>query len=298
MDHFLASEIMDNFTCFLVAVSIALLGVYFYDWTTPFQFKIDLTEKDNPALGVNLMGYVIGLTLLLGGAVSTGSGDIPHPLDIGIFGLLAIVLLRIGATIADKLILPTFSVWKEIIEDRNVGTAFVTASVFIATGTILKGALTGDSSSIFMGILTTIEYFIFSQVLMIIAAFLYVKSIKYKHEDGKTLTVYQELQDRDNPAVGLSFGGFMIGVSIIVSAAIEGNDITSFDDLVRALSVLTLSSGLGIGSLLLVRPFTDKAVFPYASMNSEVGEQQNLAIGGINAAFYVGFGLILSHLIG
>lgn len=298
MDHFLASEIMDNFTCFLAAVSIALLGVYFYDWTTPFRFKIDLTEKDNPALGVNLMGYVIGLMLLLGGAASTGSGDISHPLDIGIFGLLAILLLRIGATIADKLILPTFSVWKEIIEDRNVGTAFVTASVFIATGTILKGALTGDSSGIFMGILTTIEYFIFSQVLMIIAAFIYIKSIKYKHKDGKTLTVYQELQDRDNPAVGLSFGGFMIGVSIIVSAAIEGNDITSLDDLVRALSILTLSSGLGIGSLLLVRPFTDKAVFPYASMNSEVGEQQNLAIGGINAAFYVGFGLILSHLIG
>ena len=195
------------------------------------------------------------------------------------------------------MILPTFSIWKELIDDQNVGTGFVTASVFIATGAILKGSLTGDSSGILMGILTTLEYFVFSQVIVAIAAFIYTILIKYEHKDGKSLSVQEELRDKNNPAVGLSFGGFIVGVSIVVSAAIDGNDITSLADLSWVLGILTISSILGIGTMILIHSFTDKAVFPYASVNSEIGEQQNLAIGGMYAAFYIGFGLILYKLI-
>ena len=297
MDNPLYLDILLNLSVFLAAASVALFAVYFYDWTTPFSFRVELSEKDNPAFGINLMGYIIGVMLLLMGATATGSGDLSHPLDIGVFGVLAVVLLRVGALVTDKFILPSFSVWKEITEDRNIGVGFLTAGVFIGTGAILKGALTGESSSILMGILTTVEYFVFSQIVLVIAAFIYTKHIKYHHSDGSTFGVLQELRDNDNPAVGLSFAGFIVGASLVVSASIDGNDITSVADLLAALNTLLLSSALGVGSMLLIRPFIDKAVIPYASVGAEVGEQKNLAIAGVNAGFYVGLGLILHSLI-
>lgn len=295
MNNFFLS-VADNIACFVSAATVALLGLYFYDWTTPFQFKTELSEKDNPAFGVHIAGYIIGLMILVMGAASPASGELPHPVDIWVFGGLAVVLFRSGAIVTDKLILPAFSDWKEISEDRNIGVGFVTAGVFIATGSILKGALTGDSSGLLMGILTTVEYFIFSQIILVAASSLYAKLRKYKHNDGSTLTVIQELRDNDNPAVGLSFAGFIVGASLVVSASIDGNDITSLDKLFHVLWTLLASSVLGVGSMLLIQPFVDKAVLPYASVSNEVGQQKNMAIAGVNAAFYVGLGLILYSL--
>jgi len=286
-------SVADNLASFLAAASVALIGVYFYDWTTPFPFKQELSEKDNPAFGVNLMGYIIGLILLVTGAASTGTGEIAHPVDIGVFGVLGVALLRLGAVIADRWILPSFSVWKEITEDRNMGTGFVTAGIFIATGSILKGSLTGESSGILMGMATTVEYFIFSQIILVATALIYTRFIRYRHDDGSRPSVLQELRDYDNPAVGLSFAGFLVGASLVVSASIDGNDILSLSDLGHVAATLLFSSVLGIGSMLCIRPFIDKAVLPYASVNNEVGQQKNVAIGGVNAVFYIGLGLIL-----
>jgi len=288
--------VVDNLTRFLAAASVALFAVYFYDWTTPFSFKRELSEKDNPAFGVNLAGYVIGVMVLIMGATATGTDELSHPVDIAIFGTLAVLLLRLGAVVTDKMILPSFSVWKEITEDRNLGTGFVTAGTFIATGIILNGALTGESSGILMGILTTVGYFVFAQFVLVGAAFIYRRFIKYHHRDGTALGVLNELRDNDNPAVGLSFAGFIVGVSLVVSAGTGGADITSLRALSDALITLLFSSVLGVAAMLAIRPFIDRAVIPYAPIGDEVGEQKNLAIAGVNAAFYVGLGLILHSL--
>jgi len=289
-------EVLGNLSRFLAAASVALFAVYFYDWTTPFAFKRELSEKDNPAFGVNLAGYIVGVMVLIMGATATATDEISHPLDIAIFGTLAVLLLRLGAVVTDKVILSSFSVWQEITEDRNLGTGFVTAGIFVGTGILLNGALTGESSGILMGILTTIGYFVFAQIVLVGATCLYRYVIKYHHSDGSVHGVLQELRDNDNPAVGLSFAGFIVGVSLVVSAGISGTDINSLSGLSDALITLLFSSVLGVGTMLAIRPFIDRAVIPYASIGAEVGEQKNLAIASVNAAFYVGLGLILYSL--
>jgi len=289
-------DILDNLSRLLAAASVVLFAVYFYDWTTPFAFRRELSEKDNPAFGVNLAGYIFGVILLILGAAATGSDALSHPLDIAVFGTLAVLLLRLGAVMTDKLILTSFSVWKEINEDCNLGIGFVTAGVFVGTGTILNGALSGESSGMLMGILTTIGYFLLAQLVLVIASSVYIRLVKYRHRDGTVLGVLQELCERDNPAVGLSFAGYIIGVSLVVSAGISGVDITSWSILSEALLTLLFSSIMGIVVMLVIRPFVDRAVIPYAKVSDEVGEQKNLAIAGVNASFYVGLGLILHGL--
>ncbi len=293
MEYELLSEILGNLARFLAALSVALVGVYLYDWTTPFKARVELAEKDNTAVGVDLIGYVLGIIALLAGAVSGAPEGAAHPLDIVVFGLLGVVLLRLGAVTADRLILSRFSVRKELTEDRNLGVAFVTGGVSLGTGVVLAGALAGESSGLLMGVLTTLEYFLLSQLVLVAAALIYLRLVRYRYLDGSLHGVIEELEDNDNAAVGLAFGGYLVGVALVVSAGVIGSDITSWDALASAVGTLALSSVLGIGTMLLVRPFVDRAVVPYAPVNSEVGEQRNLAIGGLSAAFYAGLGALL-----
>ena len=46
-------------------------------------------------------------------------------MDIGVYGLLTIILLNLSILINDKILLSGFSVKKEILEDQNAGTGVI-----------------------------------------------------------------------------------------------------------------------------------------------------------------------------
>ena len=108
--------------------------------------KDELVEKDNLAFAVAHTGYFIGLLLAIGSAIIGPSQGLAQDLlDLLVYGLMAIVLLNISIFLNDKLILRKFSVYKEILEDRNVGTGVVEGANAVATGLILLGAISNES---------------------------------------------------------------------------------------------------------------------------------------------------------
>ena len=128
--------------CFL----LFLVGKFVYGaFHRQVQVKHELVEKDNFAFAVAHVGYFIGLILAISGAIVGPSDGLVYDLtDIGLYGGLAIVLLNLSVIVNDKILFPRFSVYREITEDRNVGTGAIEGANAIGTGLIIYGAVSGE----------------------------------------------------------------------------------------------------------------------------------------------------------
>ena len=129
----------------LIATGIYLISAFILFWigklikdltTTSYSVREELVEKDNVALGVAMAGYYFGLIMAIGGTLSGPSQGLENDLiDIGIYGLLAIILLNLSRLVNDWVILHGFKIRDELIDDQNAGTGVVVAASYIATGT-------------------------------------------------------------------------------------------------------------------------------------------------------------------
>ncbi len=173
------SEILIVFTDAVVYIALTFaiffIGKMVYQLLHPsFNLKEELVKKDNLAFALSNVGYYAGLLIAIGGAiVGSSKGLINDMIEIGVYGVLAIVLLNISVFISDKLVLSRFSVREEIIEDQNEGTGVVEGAVSVASGLIIFGAVTGESTSLAFGILTAVVFWLVGQIALILITYVY-----------------------------------------------------------------------------------------------------------------------------
>jgi len=130
----------------LVAFLLFYLGKLAYQlFHRKVNVQYELVENDNLAFAVAHVGYFVGLLTALGGALlGESQGLLLDMFNMVVYGLLAIVLMNLSIMINDKVILRKFSVYKEILEDKNVGTGVVEGAMAIATGLVILGSLYGE----------------------------------------------------------------------------------------------------------------------------------------------------------
>ena len=242
----------------------------------------ELTEKDNPAFAVSYTGYFAGLILAVGSAVyGPSNGLVTDLIDMAIFGGIAIVLLNLSSVITDKVVLRKFSVWKEIITDRNVGTGVIEGANYLTSGLIIFGAITGESGHLLFGIYTALAYWAIGQVLIIITEALYNKLVPYD--------VHHEIE-RDNVAAGIGFAGAMIAMGILIKHALMGN----FESWDETLLEVAYEAGLGLIILPLMRTLVDRILLPGKSLSSEITQEKpNIGASFIEALGYIGGAVLI-----
>ncbi|MGD9160187.1 MAG: DUF350 domain-containing protein [Desulfobacteraceae bacterium] len=203
---------------------------------TSYDENDQLFNVDNQAVGIAAAGYYIGIMIAFTGVI-TGppQGWLDELRDGAIYGILAIIFQTVAGWTADKLILRQFKVNDELIRDKNKGTAWALFGVYFATGMVVRGAIMGDSSSLVLGIESSVVYFILSQFALILIAYFYQVITPYNF--------HKEIEE-DNVAAGLAFGGFVSAVGVILSHA-SGNTIGAGDILIficwTILSLVVLS---------------------------------------------------------
>src|SRR4051812_2128935 len=147
---------------FIIAFAALWFAKLVYQWTEKFSFSDQLTEKDNPAFGTALTGYLIGTTIAITGAfvamdaVNDAESLMWACVAVAGQGILVAVLMRTGVLILNRGILYRFGVGEEMIRDRNVGAGAVVAGSCIATGLVLRAALSGHSDTVMLGIRDTL----------------------------------------------------------------------------------------------------------------------------------------------
>ena len=262
-----------------------LVGKVIYQLFHP-KIKVgwELVENDNLAFAVSYVGYFIGLLLAIGAAVMGESQGLLVDLEnIGIYGLLAILLLNFSIIINDKLILRKFSVKKEILEDKNVGTGVVEGANAVATGLIILGAIHGDGFGEGGPIVTALLYWVIGQVLLFITSLVYNMITPYD--------IHEHIE-KDNVAVGIGFAGAMVAIGNLVRFALM-HDFESWD---ITLENVGLDVGIGLIFLPIVRTITDKLLLPGQKLTDEIVNQEEPNIGAamIEAFAYIGGSVLIT----
>ena len=248
-------------------LGIFVLGKWIYDLLTPYKLNEQLVEKDNRAIAVSFVGYLLGLGIILEGVVSqessslaTGSARRDLLLDVGdtlLWGVIGIVLLQLARWINDKWLLSSFLNTKELVEDQNVGTGAVEFGSFVGSALIIRVLLMGEGASILTSIVETVAYFLAAQVIFVLFGKVYQLVTRYD--------VHHEIE-QDNAAAGVSLGLSLIAVSILVSSYLSRYD-----------SLLGLALWFVMGTVLLLgsRYLVDKLLLPGRLLDDEVGTDRN-----------------------
>ncbi|MCY3683962.1 MAG: DUF350 domain-containing protein [Gemmatimonadetes bacterium] len=272
----------------LIATGIYLISAFILFWigklvkdltTTSYSVREELVEKDNVALGVAMAGYYFGLFMAIGGTLSGPSQGLENDLiDIGIYGLLAIILLNLSRLVNDGVILHGFKIRDELIDDQNAGTGAVIAASYIATGLVIFGAVSGEIG----GIVTTVIFWALGQVALVLAGLVYEWITPY--------SIHDEIE-KDNVAAGVAFAGALVGIGVIVFHASAGN----FISWAVNLQDFAIEVVAGLILLPIVRFISDVILLPGQKLTDEIANQEhpNLGAGFIEATSYVGASFLI-----
>jgi uncharacterized membrane protein YjfL (UPF0719 family) len=226
---------------------------------------------------VSQSGYLVGVLLGFLGAVSARGAQesfLDTLVAVALAGVAAIVLQLVADLLSDKLIFR--GVDRGGAEGSNVALAVGKAAVSIATGLVLRGALSDPEA----GWLLRIGWFAAAQVVMVLAVLLYCR-----------LTPYDDLGEigRNNLAAGFPIAGILLAVGFVMEAAVSGRASESTQQ-----AALQAGKFLGV-SLVLVYAFrliTDFVLLPKLKLHQAIVDHKN-----VGAGIQEGISFVLASLI-
>jgi len=247
---------------FLVEALILLwIGKKINDLMTPYDINEELTHKDNKALAVSYVGYLVAQGIIVLGVMDGESSDFYQDLiGVAVWSLAGIVLLNLARIINDKFLLSKFCNVKEIIGDRNVGVGAVQCGAYIGTAMLLSAIVAGDQPDIVASITGALLFFVLGQLSFIAFGFVYEKVTRY--------SLHAELE-RDNAAAGVSFGMTLIAVGIILSNTVR-----------HTVSLPAFFAWFlnGVALILVTRILVDKLLLPGHKLDDEISKDQNWGV--------------------
>ena len=269
----------------ITGVLLLFIAKKIFDLLSSFSLDRQLTEKDNPAIGIVITGYLLGIVAIL---CSTFNGETIEPtlnqftteiVPVLIFAFIGMALLFIAGLLNDKVVLRKFSNQQEIIERRNSAVATVVAATYIGSGLIIAGSI--QSTDVYVNLLIN---FALGQIALIIFAFIYQAITHF--DDQK------ELGEQNNLAAGLGYAGNLIAYSLILMKGLTMNEegLVTWSDRLTHFAYYALA---GCALLFLSRLITDRIFLPKSSLAKEIERDQNLCAGLLEGGLALAMGAIL-----
>lgn len=267
----------------LALLAVLFVGRYFYRVTTKIKIEDQIISGNN-AMGITKAGFLIGLAIASTGGIWTVPDMETKSLMIGIIGLFSMILLRLSLVVNDKIILSKFNNLREIVDNQNIGLAFVEAGGTIATGLMIAGAMSGKSDSLLEKLEYGAFYWLVGQVILVLCGRIHNAICGYD--------IDAEL-GKKNIAVGVAFGGFLMAVGIVTNASMYGVS-TNFADEIVTIGVLV---AIGISLLVLGKFALAKVVLPKTKLSEEIGRDGNAGAAAISSVAFIALAVIFSASI-
>ncbi len=282
------------FIDFVVALGVLGGLRYFSGVVANVSLTEVLSVHDNFAMGISLAGAVVGVSIMLMGAVAGDAGASPgqEVLLMLCYGIVGILLMWLTRKVFDHLSLPGISVHDQIL-GANVAAGIVDAGNLIATAIVVRAVMSWVDGSSFFSIIVVLMGYLISQGILYLATMYRSRVLAKSHPDE---TLQQHIEE-GNVALAVRFAGHRIGVGLAVTAA-SGIVVYYVDSVLVSLLVWTLMALLMFAIQTLVAIFARHVLLPGIDVAQEVVDQKNVAIGTLEAAIYMAIGLLFVGLFG
>lgn len=257
----------------------------------------EILVKGNNALAVSLVGFLIGvLLIMISATTATDQGEkvtITYYSTSGtdkswedwsqgewnykqgfnvllglIWASIGFVYVLIAKYLNDLLTIHVHEK-TEICIRHNLAVALLEASSFVSVGLIVAASISGRSGDFAPDLLVSFVFFALGQTIYALA----FKAFQY-FAACRSFDV-EKLLNKGNVAAGLSIALHQVAVSYIVAAAIDIND---------AVPTVVVAAAIGWCIIFITRYFVDLVLLPGRSLNEEIVEDHNygaaMVVGG------------------
>ena len=279
----------------LVSILFIFLAKKLDDWRTK-NFDDDRHIDDgNLAVGLRRAGLYLGIAIGMIGALSGESaGFRTDMLYLLVDGVLITGCLFFSRFINDFVMMGNMNNDRECVKvfilgdgrtvTGNTALGTVEAGMYIATGFILNGSMSGSGGSFVQSLGSALLFFVLGQFVLLGFGLVYEMITPFNLRD--------EIK-QNNPAAGIALAGILIALGIILKASLSGpftgwvNDIVGF-------FVYTL-----FGMILLIgfNALVDRFLLPTTNIATEIKEDKNVAAMVLVQATIIAVALIIAHAI-
>ena len=264
----------------LLSCIMLFLSKLLFDKFAPFSSNVQVKEGNCTPI-ISFAGYIIGIVFILIGAfVGPSCASLKEDLIMYLaYSILGIALMGLSGVIVNKIILSKFNNTKEMLKDRNIGTAAVHFGFYLASGLIIATCVNGE----YGGLLSTLLYYFLGMIFMFLFLKIYDKYTPY--------SIHEELE-KDNYSVGIALAGNIIAIGLILAKATLG-DIADVKE-----SLIMYFVDLAAILLLLpgVRFVLGNVIVKSINLNEEI-QKNNVAAGLMEFISIISFALIVFFMV-
>lgn len=291
--HAFDIQLLVDLSYVVLALVVLLMAKLALGFLTPYDTDDELTGKDNPAFGISILGYYLGVLIVFLGAIyhdpSLSQGEevvLDHFLvDLGvdlIWALSAVITLNVARFVLDHVVLRGFSVRDEILRDRNTGMGAVEFGTYVSAGLVVAGAISGEGGEgVAGGLITTLSFLALGLACLVLFALGYQRLVRYD--------LLAELE-ADNPAAGLAYGGNLIALGIVLMRGSAG----SFTDWADHLERFGFYAVMGLFLLVVARRVIDGAFLTGRTLQQEIAEDRNVNAGYLEGGLLIGLAAVVA----
>jgi uncharacterized membrane protein YjfL (UPF0719 family) len=253
--------------------------------TKSFNDDNEIEENSNKAVGFRRAGLYVAIGIALVGTLSgTSQGLMEDVISLAIDGAVILVCLFACRALNDNIMLGHIDNDQEA-KNGNSAVGLAECGMYMATGFILNGSLSGDGSGgIIAGVIGTVVFFAVGQALLLLFGLCYEKITPYNVRD--------EIK-KDNPAAGLALAIMLVALGIILRASIAGPSSGWIQDF----KGFGISAGYGIILLLVFRKMIDIFLLPNTNLETEIKRDQNVAAIAVTGSAILAVALIISSVV-
>ena len=250
----------------------------------------EISEKDNFAYGIGMAGGMLALCIVLSSVIGRhiGQGLEKAALGMLIFGVVGILLVRIGRYIHDKVVLNRIDT-VALLKKKNVGIALVDAASAVASAIIIRSMIFWVEGSDANAVIAITSGFFVVLAISIVLTRVY----EYRFAQCNQNDSFQGALKRGQLAVAIDHAGNILGTAIVVTTSAELLVYSAANYVSNVTGWLFMSLILAVGLQLLV--YIGKTLVLFGvDINREIDQHHNIGIACVGVALNMGLAMLVA----